>query len=153
MLGVRDRRCKSWPIDEERCFLCPQAETLSFRQRPLLEDCFPSSSKQYKEIDHGGTLIKVPCHAHKNPQATNAVVHSNHQWPPCNVALWSEVIKMARSSRLIEPSLPPKGLFDCCRCRSSGSKRSFPDRSTITQILMGILTSNCRQAMCHAGQR
>ena len=47
---------------KDTVLLCPQAETLSFRQRPLLEDCFPSSSKQYKEIDHDGTVIKVPCH-------------------------------------------------------------------------------------------
>lgn len=35
-------------------------EALSFRQRPVFEDCFPSSTKEYKEVQHGDTLLKVP---------------------------------------------------------------------------------------------
>lgn len=36
-----------------------QNEALSFRQRPILEDCFPSSSKEYREIQHGEDTLKV----------------------------------------------------------------------------------------------
>ena len=42
-----------------------QAEKLNFRQNPTFADCFPSSEKCYKEIDHEGTHLKV-C-----PQAAN----------------------------------------------------------------------------------
>ncbi|KAL3136805.1 hypothetical protein ABBQ38_005517 [Trebouxia sp. C0009 RCD-2024] len=37
-----------------------QAEKLDFRQNPTFADCFPSSEKCYKEVDHEGTKLKVP---------------------------------------------------------------------------------------------
>jgi phosphomethylpyrimidine synthase len=33
---------------------------LAFRQRPVLEDCFPASSKQYKTVEHDAGPIQVP---------------------------------------------------------------------------------------------
>ncbi|KAL0054918.1 hypothetical protein WJX82_004384 [Trebouxia sp. C0006] len=37
-----------------------QAEKLDFRQSPTFADCFPSSEKCYKEVDHEGTKLRVP---------------------------------------------------------------------------------------------
>jgi phosphomethylpyrimidine synthase len=36
------------------------ADKLSFRQRPILEDCFPASSKQYKETEGPAGPLQVP---------------------------------------------------------------------------------------------
>ncbi len=36
-----------------------QAEKLDFRQSPTFADCFPSSEKCYKEVDHEGTKLRV----------------------------------------------------------------------------------------------
>ena len=36
-----------------------QAEKLDFRQSPTFADCFPSSEKCYKELDHEGTKLRV----------------------------------------------------------------------------------------------
>lgn len=38
---------------------CPQPEKLTFRQRPVFEDCFPSSTKQYKEVEHENGTLQV----------------------------------------------------------------------------------------------
>ena len=38
-----------------------QSEALSFRQRPVLEDCFPSSVKEYREVEYEGSTMKVFC--------------------------------------------------------------------------------------------
>lgn len=32
---------------------------LSFRQRPVLKDCFPASSKQYQTVEHANGPIQV----------------------------------------------------------------------------------------------
>ena len=39
--------------------LVPQEEDLVFRQRPVLEDCFPSSEKCWKEVEHEGEVLRV----------------------------------------------------------------------------------------------
>ncbi|GMH36895.1 hypothetical protein BSKO_04768 [Bryopsis sp. KO-2023] len=37
-----------------------KAEDLSFKQRPVLEDCFPGSEKLYQEVQHGDETLRVP---------------------------------------------------------------------------------------------
>ena len=39
-----------------------QEESLSFRQSPTFADCFPASTKEYREVLHEptSTLLKVP---------------------------------------------------------------------------------------------
>ncbi|CAD7701482.1 unnamed protein product [Ostreobium quekettii] len=37
-----------------------KAEDLSFRQRPVFEDCFPGSEKCWKEVQHNGEVLRVP---------------------------------------------------------------------------------------------
>ncbi len=36
-----------------------QVESLQFRQSPTFEDCFPSSEKCYKEVEHNGETLRV----------------------------------------------------------------------------------------------
>lgn len=36
-----------------------QPETLTFKQRPVFEDCFPASSKQYKVVEHANGTLEV----------------------------------------------------------------------------------------------
>lgn len=36
-----------------------QAEKLNFRQNPTFADCFPSSEKCYKDVDHEETKLRV----------------------------------------------------------------------------------------------
>lgn len=35
-------------------------DALTFRQLPTFEDCFPASEKHYREVDHNGTVLRVP---------------------------------------------------------------------------------------------
>ncbi|KAK9820463.1 hypothetical protein WJX72_010613 [[Myrmecia] bisecta] len=37
-----------------------QEEKLVFRQNPTFADCFPSSEKLYQEVEHEGTVLRVP---------------------------------------------------------------------------------------------
>ena len=39
--------------------LLTQPETLSFRQQPTLEDCFPASTKLYKDVQHDNGPLRV----------------------------------------------------------------------------------------------
>ena len=36
-----------------------QPEKLDFRQNPTFADCYPSSEKQYTEVEHGGEQLRV----------------------------------------------------------------------------------------------
>lgn len=37
-----------------------KVENLTFKQRPLMEDCFPSSEKCWKKVEHEGQSLQVP---------------------------------------------------------------------------------------------
>jgi len=39
--------------------LLAQPESLSFRQQPTLEDCFPASRKLYKDVQHENGPLQV----------------------------------------------------------------------------------------------
>lgn len=41
-----------------------QAEDLVFRQKPVLKDCYPMSTKEHKIVEHeSGQQLQVPCAA------------------------------------------------------------------------------------------
>ena len=41
------------------CCPCLQPEKLDFRQNPTFADCYPSSEKQYTEVEHDGEQLRV----------------------------------------------------------------------------------------------
>ena len=63
------------PADTHACHIklldqhhacCPylQPEKLDFRQNPTFADCYPSSEKQYTEVEHGGSQLRVSTAGH-----------------------------------------------------------------------------------------
>lgn len=81
----------------------PQAEDLRFKQNPTFEDCFPSSTKEYKEVVHEGTghvlrvskrksggvfLVGEACAASRPPACSPPGPTPLTDWNGVNAGVW-----------------------------------------------------------------